>query len=54
MPQAANAVNKLPSNRLVKWQGKSSDLLLPEGLDPNEDEQLKKFGPWKLATEQVR
>ena len=39
---------KLPSNRLVKWQGKSSAILIPEGLDPNQDEQLKKFGPWKL------
>lgn len=42
---------KLPSNRLVKWQFKVNGMfmLFSEGFDPNHDEDLKRFGPWKLV-----
>ncbi len=37
--------------KLVKWQFKVAGMFLffPEGFDPNEDVELKRFGPWKLA-----
>ena len=51
----SQAVNKLPSNRLVKWKHENGmAFFFPVGLNPNDDEEWKKFGLWKLATEQRR
>ena len=46
--------DKLPSNRLVKWQCNQNlvhetFVFFPVGFDPSQDEQLKKFGPWNLV-----
>jgi len=42
---------KLPSNRLVKWQFKVPGMFMffPEGINPNDDQELKRFGPWNLV-----